>query len=223
MNWPMLTTKWNLKTEPSCKKPTGRDKRNQEDPPNERCPLFTDSFLFVMSRVTKMDELRDICYQPSHLWKGQSAIRKHRPLPKSVNRPHYEITIPKQMHQFDLLYMPSNTLYGNKYKYILSGIDVASRYKVTRPLRTKQAADIAAMIADIYKIGPLTYPVIFQCDNGSEFKGEVIKLLQKHEVAIRRVMTKYKHTHMAFVEALNKVLTGRLFKVQDVQELNNCE
>ena len=73
--------------------------------------------------------------------------------------------IPNQMHQFDLLYMPSDTLYGNKYKYILSGIDVASRYKVARPPRTKRAADIAAMIANIYKVGPLTYPKIFQCDN----------------------------------------------------------
>ena len=43
------------------------------------------------------------------------------------------------MHQFDLLYMPSDTLYGSKYKYILAGIDAASRYKVARPLRTKQA------------------------------------------------------------------------------------
>ena len=34
-------------------------------------------------------------------------------------------------------------------------------------------------------------------------------------------MTKYKHTHTAFVEALNKVLAERLFKVQDVQELND--
>ena len=60
------------------------------------------------------------------------------------------------MHQFDLLYTPIDTLYGNKDKYILSGIDVASRYKVARPLKTKQAADVAAMIADIYKVGPLT-------------------------------------------------------------------
>ena len=74
------------------------------------------------------------------------------------------------MHQFDLLYVPSDTLYGNKYKYILSEIDVASRYKVARPLRTKQAKDAADMIADIYKVGPLTFPKIFQCDNGSEFK-----------------------------------------------------
>ena len=33
----------------------------------------------------------------------------------------------------------------------------------------------------------------------------------------------YKHTHTAFVEALNKILAERLFKVQDTQELNDPE
>ena len=89
------------------------------------------------------------------------------------------------MHQFDLLYMPSDTLYGNKYKYILAEIDAASRYKVARPLRTKQARDVTEMIADIYKVGPLMYPKIFQCDNGSEIKREVTKMLEKQEVNIR--------------------------------------
>ena len=122
------------------------------------------------------------------------------------------------MHQFDLLYMPLDSLYGSKYKYILAGIDAASRYKVARPLRTKQVKD-----ADIYKFGPLKYPKIFQCDNGSEFKGDVTKMLEKNEVKIRCVMTKYKHTHTAFVEALNKILAERLFKIQDAQELNDPE
>ena len=125
------------------------------------------------------------------------------------------------MHQFDLLYMPSDTLYGNKYKYILAGINAASRLKVARPLRMKQVRDKAEIIADIYKVGPLTYPKIFQCDNGSKFKGEVTKVLEKHEVKIQRVTTKYKHTHTAFVEALNQILADRLFKVQDAQELND--
>ena len=191
-------------------------------------------------------KLDKIYYQPNHLWKGQAAVKKlkelsrekpnvikqwlsrqafwqvHLPAPKSINRPHYQVTTPNEMHQFDL-YMPSDTLYGNKYKYVLAGIDATSRYKVARPLRTKQAKDVAEMIVDIYKAGPLTYPKIFQCDNGSEFKGEVTKMLEKHEVKIQRVTTKYKHTHTAFVEALNKILTERLFKVQDAQELNDPE
>ena len=77
------------------------------------------------------------------------------------------------------------------------------------------------MIVDIYRVGPLTYPKIFQCDNGSEFKGEVTRLLEKHEVKIRRVTTKYKHAHTAFLEALNKVLAEQLFKAQDAQGLND--
>ena len=125
------------------------------------------------------------------------------------------------MHQFDLLYMPSDTLYGSKYKYILAGIDAASRYKVTRPLRTKQVRDVVEMIADIYKVGPLKFPKIFQCDNGSEFKGDVTKMLEKNEVNSWQVTTKYKHTHTAFVEALNKILAERLFERQDAQELND--
>ena len=34
---------------------------------------------------------------------------------------------------------------------------------------------------------------------------------------------KYKHTHTAFVEVLNKILAERLFKVEDAQELNDSE
>ena len=157
-------------------------------------------------------------YQPNHLWKGQKAIKTlkdyskekrktvkqwlsrqafwqlHLPAPKGVDRRHYEVTTPNEMHQFDLLYMPSDTLYGNKYKYILAGIDATSRYKVARPLRTKQAHNVVEMIADIYKVGPLKYHKIFQCDNGSEFKREVTKISEKQEVKIRRVTTKYSHS-----------------------------
>ena len=78
--------------------------------------------------------------------------------------------------------MPSDTLYGNKYKYILARINAASRYKVARLLRTKRASDMAEMIADIYKAGPLTYPSTFPCDNGSKFKADVTKLLEIMEL-----------------------------------------
>ena len=174
--------------------------------------------------VKKLAELSGNKPKVIKQWLSRQAFwHVHLPAPKSIDRPHYEVTTPSEMHQFDLLYMPSDSLYGNKYKYILAEIDAASRYKVARPLRTKQAKDVAEMIADIYKVGPLKYPKIFQCDNGSEFKGDVTKMLEKNEVKIRRVMTKYKHTHTAFVEALNKILAERLFKVQDAQELNDPE
>ena len=66
-------------------------------------------------------------------WLSQQAIwQVHLPPLKHVNRPHYEVMSPNQMHHSDLLYVPSDMLYGNKYKYLLSGINASSRYKVAR-------------------------------------------------------------------------------------------
>ena len=72
----------------------------------------------------------------------------------------------------------------------------------------------------IYKKGgAFKYPKVFQCDNGSEFKGEAAKLLEKHNVDIRKTTAKHKYTHTAFVEAFNKELEKLLFKLMDAQEL----
>ena len=49
------------------------------------------------------------------------------------------------------------------------------------------------------------------------------KLLEKHNVDIRRATTKYKHTHTAFVEAFNKELVKLLFKPMNAQELQDPE
>ena len=189
-----------------------------------------------------MYKLQSIYYQPSPLWKGWKAIKKlrelskekpnivqqwlarqvfwqvHSPPLKCIDRPHYEVAIPNEMHQFDLLYMPTDTLHGNECNYILSRNDIASRYKVAKLMKMKHVKGVAYMITDIYKICPPTYPKVFQCDNGSKFKAEVTKMLEKHGV-----MTKYQHTHKAFIKALNKLLIEQLFKLQVVQKSNDLE
>ena len=110
------------------------------------------------------------------------------------------------------------------YKYNLTGIDVASRYNVARPLRIKKSSKVAFVLEAIYKKGRMfNYPKVFQCDSGSEYKNEVKKLLEKHNVDIRWATTKYKHTHTAFVEAFNKELAKLLFKPMDAQELQDPE
>ena len=52
-------------------------------------------------------------------------------------------------------------------------------------------------------------------NNDSEFKSDVTKLLERHNVNIRRTRTKYKDIHIAFVEAFNKELAKQLFKTMD--------
>ena len=129
-----------------------------------------------------------------------------------------------EQHQLDILYMPHNVFEGNTYNYILTGIDVASRYKVARLLRTKKSSKAAFMLEAIYKKGGVSkYPKVLQCDDGPEFKNEVTRLLEKHNVDIQRPTTKYKHTHTAFVEDFNKELVKLLFQLMDAQELQDPE
>ena len=40
----------------------------------------------------------------------QAFLQVHSPAPAHIDRPHYWVTTPNEMHQFDLLYMPSDTL-----------------------------------------------------------------------------------------------------------------
>ena len=125
------------------------------------------------------------------------------------------------MHQADLLYLPHDKVYQNIYKYTLQVIDVASRFKVSRPLKTKKASEVVEMLKDVYKKGPLKYPQELHVDNGTEFKADVLKLMKEHDVKVISVTTKYHHNFTAFVERFNKTLGERLFKAQDAQELQN--
>ena len=148
-------------------------------------------------------------------WLAKQALwQVHIPPPKEIHHPHYDVTRPNEQHQFDFLYMLHNLFEANTYKYILTGIDVASRYKVVWPLRTKKSREVAFGLKSIYKkSGVFKYRKAFQIDNRSEFKNEVTKLLEKHNVL--SVATKYKHNHTVFVEASKKELAKLLFKPMD--------
>ena len=87
-------------------------------------------------------------------WLTKQALwQVHVPSPKEIRHPHYDVTKPNEQRQLYLLYMPYNLFEGNTYKYILTGIDVASRYKVARPLRTKKSSEVAFVLEAIYKKG----------------------------------------------------------------------
>ena len=194
------------------------------------------------------NKLYEIYYNPVNLWRGKSAINKlsaatkydknkvknwleqqefyqiHYPPPKHIIHPHYQVDQTNKLHQFDILYMPRDNVYGTTYKYILTGIDAASRYKVARPMKNKTATTTLELLKDIYKYekniaSGFIMPETFQCDNGSEFKGVVYKWLIDNNIKVRAEVTKYHHSHTAFAESFNKQLASKLFAIQDVNEI----
>ena len=75
----------------------------------------------------------------------------HIPVPKQyIHRAHFTVQIPNQQHQFDVAYMPQHL--PREYLQVhLNCVDVASRYKVAKPLRTKKASDVAFLLKNMYE------------------------------------------------------------------------
>ena len=57
---------------------------------------------------------------------------------------------PNEQPQVDVLYMPHNVFEGKTYKYILTGIGVASSDKFVRPLKTKKSTELAFVLESVY-------------------------------------------------------------------------
>ena len=118
-------------------------------------------------------KFKQIYYSDDGCWRGKSTIQKlakesgsmkeeaekwllkqplykiYLPPPKYVPRPNAR---PNDMHQSDLLSLPHDKFKKKTYKYALNIIDVASRYKGSYQLTTKNAKEVAQAFQWIYEI-----------------------------------------------------------------------
>ena len=140
------------------------------------------------------------------------------PAPSYIPRPTFDVFVPNEVHQADLLFLPhDHPLRSRKtYKYALTVVDVASRYKEAEPLASKESAEVAKAFSTIYK-RVLRWPKLLQVDPGREFMGEVNKLMKSKNVKIRRG-EKALHRSQAIVERFNRTLAEKLFGHQYAQE-----
>ena len=188
--------------------------------------------------------LAKIYYSPWGYWKGISAIKKlaeavkvsedaakkwlikqalwqiYLPAPRHVPRPKFDVPTPNSVHQVDLLFLPHDKLpRGRKiYKYALTVVDIASRYKEAEPLTSKDSAEVAKAFQSIYRRSPLTWPQMLQVDPGREFMGAVTKEMESHKTYIRRGHSEI-HRDQAIVERFNRTLAERLFGHQYAVEM----
>ena len=106
------------------------------------------------------------------------------------------------------------------HKCVLNVVDVASRYKGSYQLMTKNSKEVAQAFQWIYANTLLTYPKTLIIDNGKEFYGERTKLMGKHDMIIQRGDTS-QHRSQGIVERFNRTLADRLFSYQHHKELED--
>ena len=151
-------------------------------------------------------------------WLKRHAIWQiYLPAPRRVQRPKFDVALPNEIHQAALLFLPHDLVVRKTYRYALTVVDVASRYKEAEPLTSKTAAEVADGLARIYKWSPLRWPKLLQVDPGREFMGAVSQLLAKHSVQVWRRRVDI-HSDQG-VERWNRTLAERLFGHQYAQKM----
>ena len=104
------------------------------------------------------------------------------PAPKYIPRPNASMSIfakPNDI-QVAILYQPHDRYEKKVYKYVFNIVDVASRYKGSYQLATKNSKEVAQAFQWIYENTPLII-----IDDGKEFYRDTTKLMEKHDVMIQ--------------------------------------
>lgn len=177
---------------------------------------YSDTGFFIGKSAPK--KLAEITKQPireAEKWLSKQAIfQVYYTTVRGIHRPNFTIFQPNSAHQADLLFLPND----NGFKYALTVIDIASRYKEARPLKSKLSEHVAAAFSDIYNHGPLKFPQTLMTDPGKEFYGAVKTLMEKNGTKMRYGRVNI-HRDQALVERFNRTLAERLFTYQTAQEL----
>ena len=128
-------------------------------------------------------KFKQIYYSDDGYWRGKSAIQKlakssgstkeeaekwllkqplyqiYLTLPKYVPRPNASLSLftkPNDIYQADILYLPHDNFKKKTYKYFLNILVVASSYKESYQLSTKNTKEVAQAFQWIYQNTPLT-------------------------------------------------------------------
>ena len=192
-------------------------------------------------------KFEQVYYSDDGYWRGKSAIQKlaktsgstkeeaekwllkqplhqiYLPPPKYVPRPNSSMSLfakTNDIHQSHLLSLPHDKFKKKVYKYALNIVDVASRYKGSYQLTTKNSKEVAQAFQWIYDNTSLTYPKTLIIDNGKEFYGDTKKLMENHNVIIQRGDPS-QHRSQGIVEWFNWMLANRLFSYQYHKELED--
>ena len=178
-----------------------------------------------------MDRLKEIYYNPEHsagyasinklvkasglsekqvkTWlKAQPTYTLHKQAQKSYPTRHYIVHDIDEQWQADLADVALLAKKNKGYHFILTVIDLFSRYAWARPLKTKHGSEVAAAFKSIFSEGRI--PKRIQTDQGKEFENRQVRaLFNEHDIELFSVKSAYK---AAVVERFNRTLKTRLWR-----------
>ena len=131
--------------------------------------------------------LASIYYNPRGSWKGLAAFKNlsaaakvtkqqvndwlrkqaiwqiYFPAPRHKRQPKFDVALPNQVHQADLLFLSHDSVGRKIFCHALTVVDVFSRFKAAEPT-SETVVEVADGLARIYKRSTLRWPKLHQVD-----------------------------------------------------------
>ena len=165
-----------------------------------------------ISRLTEAARRSNNAVKPKQVrqWlSGEDTYTLHRPVRKKFRR---RKTIAKGIDhqwQIDLVDMQKLEKFNDRVKYLLTIIDVFSRYAWALPLRNKTGKQVVEALSDLFA-GEARQPKLIQSDLGGEFRNaQVLAFLKQRGIKLFSV---HSDTKASLVERLNRSLKSRMYR-----------
>jgi hypothetical protein len=136
------------------------------------------------------------------------AYTRHKPYKRRFTRHKTQTWSIDRQWQIDLIDMRDGEKENGGMKYILTGIDVFSRYAFAEPVHSKKASDV---LTAFKKMTKKRKPEKVQCDKGKEFHNKLFKEYIESE-DITMFTSENDDVKCALVERFNGTLQGKLWR-----------
>ncbi|CAB3976655.1 uncharacterized transposon-derived [Paramuricea clavata] len=160
-------------------------------------------------RAVKNEGKYEISRNKIRQWlQKQDTYSLHKPVRYRFRRNRVIVGAMDDEWEADLVIMDSLSQQNNGYKYVLTVIDVLSKYACVEAIKAKTGNNLVKAFEKIIKKG--RKPKMFHIDKWTEFINRQFQtLLKKHSV---RFFTTYNETKASIVERFNRTLKTKMWK-----------
>jgi hypothetical protein len=140
---------------------------------------------------------------------GEFTHTLHKPVRKRFKRNPIIVRGIDDQWEADLVDLQEFSNQNSKFRYILTVIDIFSKYAWVQPLLNKTSGSIINAFKSIFKNG--RKPKFLRTDQGTEFKNQYFKSFMIRENIVH-FTSNNKDIKCAVVERFNRTLKSRMFK-----------
>ena len=162
-----------------------------------------------LASIKKLSKSSGVSEKKVKEWlKSQPTYTLHRGARKKYPTRKYIVHDVDEQWQADLADVSLIAKHNGGHHFILTVIDVFSRYAWARPLKNKSGKEVAKAFKSIFREGRI--PKRIQTDQGKEFENRKVEaLFGEHNIELFSVKSAYK---AAIVERFNRTLKSKMWK-----------